>query len=164
MRGIFHIISALLIVSCSSDDALNIQTAAPEDILSQVSKHKGTEAVLVNFWATWCKPCVEEFPDIVALDKQYRNKGFKTYFVSLDFFDDASVLIGFLENHGVEGVTFKAEDSDPDSFINAMHPNWTGAIPFTIVYGKKSGTVVDYWEGQRDKEFFERAILKALNS
>ena len=153
----------LALAGCSSDP-LDIQLAAPKDIMSQAAKHKGEEAVLVNFWATWCKPCVDEFPDIVALDKQYRNKGFKTYFVSLDFSDDASALIGFLENHGVEGVTFKAEDSDPDSFINAMHPNWTGAIPFTIVYGKKSGTVVDYWEGQRDKEFFERAILKALNS
>lgn len=163
MKCCTTILFILALAGCSSDP-LEIQIVDPEDIVSQASKHKGTDAVLINFWATWCKPCVDEFPDIVALDEQYRHTGFKTYFVSLDFFDDASALIEFLENHGVEGVTFKANDSDPNTFINAMHPNWSGAIPFTIVYGKKSGKVVDYWEGQRDKAFFEHAIIKALNS
>ena len=74
-----------LTISCSGDN-LDFREATAEDILSAVSEYRGEKAVLVNFWATWCVPCIEEFPMIVDLSEQYADD-VKVLFVSGDWLD-----------------------------------------------------------------------------
>ncbi|MCH8069737.1 MAG: TlpA family protein disulfide reductase [Candidatus Marinimicrobia bacterium] len=131
-------------------------------ILKTVSTHTGSEGVLVNFWATWCEPCVEEFPMIVELSREYASQGLAVYFVSVDWLDEQAQVSTFLKEHGVTGLSF-IKDQDSNEFIDAISKQWTGAIPFTIVFGKSSGNVVDLWEGKESKERFESAIKKALS-
>lgn len=138
-----------------------LKRATATDIIQKVAEHKGREAVLVNFWATWCAPCVEEFPMIVDLGRSHRGEGLIVYFVSVDWLDQTEQVAAFLERHGVEGLNFIKDEKD-NPFIDGISREWTGAVPFTIVYGRRSGAVVDLWEGKAPREKFEAAIQAAL--
>ena len=160
MKNIYPILLITLFGCSQSDIKLKIATAA--DIHKQVATHKGSEAVLVNFWATWCAPCIEEFPMIVELSDKYKNKGMKVYFFSADWSDRKDVVIKFLEDHGVNGISFMKTDGNDNQFIRDIHEEWTGALPFTIVYDK-NGNVTNYWEMKKNKDHFEAAIIKAID-
>ena len=156
----FALAAALLLISCSQS-AVDLQDAAAEDILKTAAAHQGQEAVLINFWATWCVPCVEEFPMIVELAEEYQDNELKVYFVSVDWLDERQKAVDFLEQHGVRGVSFIKNQGD-DEFIDGISREWTGAVPFTIVFGKESGKVVDLWEAKKQRPKFEQAIEKAI--
>lgn len=160
--GLF-ILSTVLLMHCSrSNSNLLLKKVQAQDILSEIKTTQETKAVLLNFWATWCKPCVDEFPMIVDLGEKYESNDLKVYFVSVDWLDDQDKVIRFLKQHDVSGVSFIKNQDDFD-FINGISKEWTGAVPFTIVFGKKTGDVVDYWESNKPQERFVYAIEKALN-
>jgi thiol-disulfide isomerase/thioredoxin len=153
----------LLLFGCTDRGAnLTLEKVTSAEILVQVAQHKGQEAVLVNFWATWCAPCVEEFPLIVELSRAWRDRGLKIYFVSVDWLDQVDQVRTFLSQQGVSGLNFIKDEKD-NPFIDGITEVWTGAIPFTIVYGKHTGEIVDSWEGKADREKFEAAIQAALS-
>ncbi len=149
----------VLTISCSGD-SLDFREATAEDILSAVAEYSGEKAVLVNFWATWCVPCIEEFPMIVDLSEKYADD-VKILFVSGDWLDYKERARNYLKERGVKGLSFIQNQKD-NEFINGIHKDWSGALPFTIVYGKKSGNVVDLWERKRSEERFVNAIEKAI--
>ena len=157
-------ISVLLLLSifaCTKSDVeLKIVDAA--DIFKQVATHKDKEAVLVNFWATHCSPCIEEIPYILELEEEYKDSGLKIYFVSNDWLDRKNAVLKFLINIGVSGVSFLTDELDDNEFINNIHEDWSGALPFTLVFDK-NGYLVDYWQNKKNKEFFELAIKRALD-
>lgn len=157
----FSLAAALLIICCAQS-TVDLRDATAADILRAAAAHQGQEAVLINFWATWCVPCVEEFPMIVELAEQYRDKAVKVYFVSVDWLDERHKAVDFLEQHGVRGVSF-IKNQDDNEFINGISREWTGAVPFTIVFGKESGKVVDLWEAKKQRLRFEQSIERALN-
>lgn len=138
-----------------------ILTDLPSDrIASLVQAHNDEgKAVLINVWATWCGPCVEEFPDIVALREKYKDQ-LEVIFISADFEEDRERAITFLKEQNVQWETyFKTGKDEP--FILALSESWTGALPFSKVYNPK-GEVVDMWENKATYDTFEQAILKAL--
>ena len=160
MKKLF-LITLILLTACSKHD-IDLKIINAEDLFSQVRTHQDSDVVLINFWATTCGPCIEEFPMIVDLSNQYREKNLAVYFVSADWEDMTKEVISFLSSQGVSGISFLKEEGNDNDFINAIDENWSGAIPFTIVYNKK-GNVVSTWEGKKDKEFFENEIISALN-
>jgi thiol-disulfide isomerase/thioredoxin len=152
-----------LVIGCGrSDSTLTLQRATAANILEKAAEHQGDEAVLINFWATWCAPCVEEFPMIVALDRRYQAQGLRTYFVSVDWLDETDRVTAFLERQGVNGLSFIKDQKD-QPFIDGIAGEWTGAVPFTIIFGKQSGAVVDLWEGKGPEDRFVGAIEAALH-
>lgn len=154
--------ATVLISSCTqSGKSLSLEKVTSTDILNQVAQHRGKEAVAVNFWATWCAPCVEEFPMIVDLAYEWQDKGLKIYFVSVDWLEQVDQTRAFLEQQGVTGVSFIKDQKD-NPFIDGISRSWTGAVPFTVVYGRQTGDVVDYWEGKVPREKFEAVIRAAL--
>ena len=140
---------------------VDLQEATADDILTAVARYKGEKAVLVNYWATWCAPCVEEFPMVMELSKEYADEAV-VLFVSGDWLDEKESALEFLEKHGVKGLSFIKNQKD-NEFINGIHKNWSGALPFTIVYGKNSGYVVDSWEAKKPEARFIEALNKAIN-
>jgi thiol-disulfide isomerase/thioredoxin len=146
-----------------SKPILELKTVNAADIHDQVMTHYQKEVVLINFWATWCSPCIEEFPMIVDLSNAFAEKGLKIYFISADWEDQKEAVIQFLYDHGVEGLSFLKEEGNDNQFIRDIHEDWTGALPYTIIYNK-NGEVFDHWENKKTPEIFQNAIQKALAS
>ena len=102
---------------------------------------------LVNFWATWCAPCVQELPYFVALDSIHQGAPFKLILVSLDFKKDyLRKLEPFVVERGLEEYVVVLEDNRSNYWIDDIDSSWSGAIPATLVY--KGG----------QRAFFERTF------
>ncbi|MFC1480809.1 TlpA family protein disulfide reductase [Candidatus Neomarinimicrobiota bacterium] len=140
---------------------LELQTTTADQLMATIARSQGKNAVLVNFWATWCVPCVEEFPMIVELGNSLAGDGLITYFVSVDFIDDQPRVEEFLESQDVRSLSFIKDQKDMP-FINGISEAWTGAVPFTMLVGRNSGAVVAAWEGKAGRDKFETAARLAL--
>ncbi len=149
----------LLLLYISCDSPVTVDQVTSEGLVETVHSHKGESAVLLNVWATWCQPCVEEFPMIVALGDSIPD--LSVVFVSADFPEEIPNVKAFLKTMDVTGKSYIKNEKDM-AFIDGLHPEWTGALPFTIVYHRISGSVVDYWEGKRTKAEFLSAIERAM--
>lgn len=97
----------------------------------------GDTVYLVNFWATWCLPCRKEMPAIQAVEKKYATSRLKVILVSLDFPGQLdSSLIPYLEKHNINSEVVLLNDPDQNRWIDLVDKNWSGEIPFTLIYGK----------------------------
>lgn len=155
------LLSLMVILSgffSAGDDILVDATA--QQIVEKIAEYKGEKPVLVNFWATWCAPCIEEFPYMMELNKEYEGK-FKLIFVSGDFAEAREDAKNFLKKQGVDFKTYFKVGKD-NEFITTISNEWTGALPFTIVYNKK-GEVSAAWEGKAELKTFESELLKVIN-
>jgi thiol-disulfide isomerase/thioredoxin len=129
-------------------------------IQEHLSSYKGEKAVLLNVWATTCAPCVEEFPMIVSLGNEIKD--LEVVFVSADFDDQLGEVKSYLNEQKVTGVSFIKNEKD-QPFINGIHPEWSGSLPFTILYGKISGKILSFWEGKELESKFRESIEGAIN-
>ena len=115
-------------------DSLTIQIVNYDQLKPLLHNDNDTTYV-VNFWATWCAPCVKELPYFVALDSIYGKVPFKLILVSLDFKKDyISKLQPFVAKRELEPFVLVLEDSRADFWIDDIDPSWSGAIPATMVY------------------------------
>ena len=103
-----------------------------------------------------------EFPFVQSLGEKY-NKDLRVIFVSADWLDEEKQVKDFLNSMDVSGQSY-IKDQPGEEFINGFHKDWTGSLPFTIVYGKISGEIVDYWENSKHEKHFIEAIEKAISS
>jgi thiol-disulfide isomerase/thioredoxin len=119
-------------------------SAIDADGLAAVIKRNATnkKPLLVNFWATWCDPCREEFPDLVKIDKQYRPQGLDFTAVSLDDLTEIKTSVPkFLSEMHVTVPTYLLNVSDPELAINRVDPQWSGALPATFLYDAQGNLV-----------------------
>jgi thiol-disulfide isomerase/thioredoxin len=127
-----------------------------------IARDKG-KVVLVNFWATWCVPCREEFPDLVRLEAAYRDKGLAVLGVSTDLGKDLSAVEKFLATHKPGFSNYhKAKGGDDQDFIDAVDPRWGGELPFTVLYDRE-GRKVQALSGKHSYAELEREIAKLLS-
>ncbi|MCB0685355.1 MAG: TlpA family protein disulfide reductase [Saprospiraceae bacterium] len=90
---------------------------------------------LINFWATWCKPCIEELPFFEQVRQDQFPTPVQVILVSLDFRNQLdSKLIPFLKENKIKSKVVVLDDSDANSWIDKIDPRWSGALPATIVY------------------------------
>jgi thiol-disulfide isomerase/thioredoxin len=130
-------------------------------LAAAVAKEKG-KVVVVNFWATWCVPCREEFPDLVRLEKTYRDRSVAVLGVSIDFEKDLPKVEKFLADHHPDFPNYiKRSGGDDQDFIDAVDPKWGGELPFTVVYGK-DGRKARVLSGKQTYADFERAVTALL--
>src|SRR5437660_6284341 len=96
---------------------------------------KDTRPLLINFWATWCDPCREEFPDLVKLDNDYRAKGLNFIAISLDDVGDIkSAVPKFLTEMKANMSVVLLNVNDPELAIKVVDPTWDGQLPATFLY------------------------------
>lgn len=129
-----------------------LENATADQVLNMVEQFKGEKVVILNFWATWCAPCVEEFPELIQIQKKH-NSDVELIFVSADFEDSRNDAIEFLDRQGVFFKSFFKIGAD-DQFISTISKNWTGALPFTVIFDK---------EGNRIKEWEEKTTFSTLD-
>ncbi len=152
------VVSSPLASYADEVDALTPATAA--DVLEAV-RAPGARAVLVNVWATWCAPCVEEMPYLVRLQREYGAAGLRLVLVSADFAEQSTEAAAFLARQGVEGPSFIKTEKD-EAFIDAINPEWGGALPASLLYDG-AGNLHHFWEGAASYEDFESRVQELLD-
>lgn len=92
---------------------------------------------IVNFWATWCGPCVKELPYFEKIKAKYAQKKVKVLLVSLDFPKQVDKkLIPFINNNKIQSDVVLLDDINEDVWIKAIDKSWSGALPATLIYNK----------------------------
>ena len=90
---------------------------------------------VVNFWATWCLPCVKELPYFEYLRQEYKDKGVEVVLISLDFPKQKSKrLIPYINTKKLQSQVIHFDDFNEQEWIPAIAEDWTGAIPATLIY------------------------------
>ena len=131
------------VVSNSGEQATSTST---DDIELEIHDYNGLEKYLyidddktyvVNFWATWCAPCVKELPHFEELYKNYKSKDVEVMLVSLDFPNQYDKkLKPFIKKHDLKSKILVLDDTDMNTWIPKVNENWDGAIPVTLIYNK----------------------------
>ncbi len=123
----------LLITTAFSFSAhAQIKEYSADDIMRRTSS---TDTIyIVNFWATWCAPCVAELPEFNALENHFTGMPVKVLLVSLDFKEDHTFkLARFLELKHIKPEVVWLKDTNPNDFIPKIENSWEGSIPATMV-------------------------------
>jgi thiol-disulfide isomerase/thioredoxin len=130
--------------------------------LAQVLARQHGKAVLVNFWATWCEPCRQEYPDLVRLQKALGPRGLQVVGISTDFASALPAAKKFLAEQKPTFPNYRKKSGDDDQvFINAVDKSWGGELPFSVLYdrtGKKNKTL----SGKHSYADYEREVLALL--
>ncbi len=144
----------------SSPRASAINAEQMQDLL----KRDGSHPLLVNYWATWCDPCRDEFPDLVKIDKQYRAKGLDFIAITLDDLADINTEVPkFLREMNAKMPVYLLNVADPEPAINSVDREWSGALPATFLYNNK-GEVVYRHFGRVQTDELRAAIEKLVGS
>ena len=126
-----------------------------------VQSQKGS-VLMVDFWATWCKPCRAEMPQLVKLAAKLKEKGVKMVTISADEPEAEATARKFLAEMGAAAVpSYVKRPKDDDKFINAIDPKWQGALPALFLYDR-TGKKVRAFIGESSMAEVEAAILKLL--
>lgn len=121
----------LLMFVVYNTQAQSIQTVQV-DWIDSLRASKSDTLYVVNFWATWCKPCVEELPHFEALANSLKGKKFKMYLVTTDMRKDiATRVTDFIKSKGLTQQVIFINEVNADKWINKVSEEWTGAIPAT---------------------------------
>jgi thiol-disulfide isomerase/thioredoxin len=112
--------------------------------LQPVLKKSNDTTYVINFWATWCKPCVEEMPGFLKAASEMKSEKVRFVFVSLDFPSQVDTrLKPFVKKHDMADMVILLDDPDSNSWIEKVDPQWSGAIPATLIY---KGIDRDFYE------------------
>ncbi|MFL6210244.1 MAG: TlpA family protein disulfide reductase [Pyrinomonadaceae bacterium] len=120
--------------------------------------------LLVNFWATWCEPCREEFPDLVKIDADYRARGLEFAAISVD--DPGELTKGvpkFLREMHAQMPAYVLNVPDSEPVINSVDPTWGGELPATFLFDRH-GQIVFQHKGRINPTELRTAIEKVLSA
>lgn len=134
------------------------------EALVALLNRQSDKPLLVNFWATWCDPCRDEFPDLVKIDADYRKLGLDFVTVSLDDVPDIKTTVPeFLQKMKATMPAYLLNAPDPDPAIKAIDPKWQGDLPATILY-TTNGEVAYKHFGRVNPNELRSAIDKVIGA
>lgn len=156
-NAIYLAVLLCLCLSCKENNSATNKTTTPSattigDIpiydfndLEPLLYTNTNKTYIVNFWAMWCAPCIKELPYI----QEYADKNpeVEVLLVSMDFIKDIDTkLKPFLKERNITSKVILLDDPDANSWIDKVNPDWSGAIPFTIIFNNKT------------RKFYERSF------
>jgi thiol-disulfide isomerase/thioredoxin len=129
--------------------------------LKPLLNKKNNKTYVVNFWATWCAPCVKELPAFAKLKEQYADKNVEVLLVSLDFpKQKEKKLIPFINKKKIQSKVLLLDDVNEDYWIKQINDKWSGAIPATLIYNANSRK---FYEQSFDYTTLENELKTFLN-
>ena len=133
---------------------------SPKDLLEQI-KGRRAKVTLVNVWASWCGPCIEELPLLVKLRQDYNDKDFELVLYSADKPEDKKDALEFLIAQKVDFQNYAKGKASIEE-IEALYPDWEGVLPISIIYDAE-GAIVQKWMGTVSYEEFKSMIEAAFS-
>lgn len=124
----------------SPDPTLPVVTKVDDETIKPILKPNG-KPLLINFWATWCIPCVEEFPLLVELDKEYKGK---IDFITISIDDLAEIkrdVPKFLKSQNATMPAYLLHTRDENKVIGELSKEYGGGLPFSILYSTDGTTL-----------------------
>lgn len=132
------LISLLFIIFISGPlDTQNTEVIKFEK-LDALIKEKGDQIKIINFWATWCAPCIKELPYFEKVRENYGDE-LEVNLISLDFADQISRVNKFVERKKLKSNIYLLDETDYNSWIDRVDKSWSGAIPATLIINESSG-------------------------
>lgn len=127
--------------SLPGPDDLPVLPALNEEQLGALLQENEGNVLLVNFWATWCGPCREEFPDFVRLYNEFKDQGLSVVTISMDEPEDHEQAAAFLKQQNARFSSYIRGFEDFNEFVNAIAPEWSGALPATFLFDRDGESV-----------------------
>ena len=173
MKNVFYIVLVTaFFVSCKQDKKTMEKQLPIEEVtlntipvfnykeLKPLLHESDDKVYVVNFWATWCAPCVKELPAFEKLKANYQDRNVELLLVSLDFPNQIETkLKAFIEKKQLQSKVVVLDDSDQDVWIPEINEKWSGAIPATLIYNKHKRS---FFESSFTYEKLEEEVLKFL--
>ncbi len=141
-------------------EPITIEPAAA-DRIKELRRNPTGKTLLVNFWATWCGPCTQEFPELQKVWRIYRKRPFDLVTVAINFPDEEKGVRRFLESQHASSKNLQFSSTDPYEEMRAFDPDWNGAVPYSMLIAP-DGRVLYKVQGQIDALKVKRLILASL--
>jgi len=114
---------------------------------------------VVNFWATWCAPCLKELPLLEKLHEERKDVHVRLVSLDLDLDPNADKVRNFVQRRKLKAEVIMLDEKDPNTWINKVDKRWSGAIPATLVINKQNGKS-KFVEGQLHEGDLEKLIAE----
>ena len=136
--------------------------AISTDEFRQLITHQQGKVVLINFWATWCAPCVKEIPEIVKLQEKYKERGLRVIAISLDEPEELEANVRpFVAKRFPGFVSYLCKEPDHDKFASVIDPAWNEIMPTNFLLDR-TGKLRATLTGGKSLAEFEAAIAPLL--
>lgn len=113
---------------------------------------------IINFWATWCVPCVKEIPNFEKLNEQYKSEKLKILLICVDFKSQLNTsVIPFIKKRNLRNEVFLLDEKDQQEYINRIDTSWSGSIPATLFVKKSTRKFIE-------KEFTYPELIKVYKT
>jgi peroxiredoxin len=128
------------------------------DGLKELLNNHGDKLLLINVWATWCGPCVDEFHDFITMNRMYRHRDFAFIGISADEPAKRDKALKFLKSQQASNSNYIFSDDNKYKLIEAVDPHWQGALPYTMLV-EPGGKIVYAKEGPVDAYELKKKIV-----
>ncbi len=127
------IFTLFFLVSMFAGFTQRVRLLSLDELYARTATGKDT-TYAINFWATWCRPCIAELPYFEAINDSLKHERVKVLLVSVDFLSvKESTLEPFVQKKGYESELFILNEKNENEWINRVSPDWSGAIPATLI-------------------------------
>jgi thiol-disulfide isomerase/thioredoxin len=130
MRKYLLILSLLCLPFFAFSQKINLITI---DQLNNRIKNGEDTTYIINFWATWCVPCVKEMPALEKFEQNFKTEKIKLLLISVNFRSELSTaVLPFVKSQNIKSEIFLLDEKDPQEYIDRIDSSWSGAIPSTL--------------------------------
>src|SRR5688572_10837314 len=128
-----------VVILCSLQDATAQKAIVVKfDALQKILNTESDQIQVINFWATWCAPCVKELPLLEKINAQ-KNLNAKITLINLDYADKLDKVNEFMVRKNIQSDVLLLDDIDYNNWIDKVDESWSGAIPATLIFNPRTG-------------------------
>lgn len=130
-----------------------------ENGIKVLLRNPSGKLLLINVWATWCGPCITEFPDFLTMHRMYRGRDFELVTISADNPEAEGKVLKFLKDRQASGKNYLFSGEDKYKLIEAIDPDWQGALPYTLLV-EPEGKIVYAQQGIINPDKMRKLIIE----